>query len=483
MLPTDIIRFTDEDLNLFADASGDFNPLHLSAEYARSTPFGERVVFGCLGATAALGRIEPPEGHTPISIDAEFLRPVFLAVEYRIETKTKGERRIAQLFDGTTPVLSVSVRYAAVQHESVHQPTPETESGTLREQPVAHREDEIAVGSATSGIYPLRHSALSRLAQRWAVSDLFLVRLLAWSSYLVGMESPGESALFSRVSLSILSPAPNCSLLYNATVASVDPRFGQIELDVSISNGGTTVASGSCQACIRPGIPQTTGIDPASSQTESLRGKTAVIIGATRGLGAALRQALEGRAGVVYSMSRGGDPSADPYLEVGDALDSSAIRRLRDRVLEEQGKLDFLVCNAFPAILPLRMEPNTADRIAEYIHTAVALTLNPMAEFLDALNRSGGCLIVISSSAVDSPVREWPHYIAAKQAIEGLGQVAALQYRKVSTLIVRPPKLLTAMTNTPLGRIDASDPADMARRIADRLEQPMAAGKTEILDA
>jgi hypothetical protein len=59
--------------------------------------------------------------------------------------------------------------------------------------------------------------------------------------------------------------------------------------------------------------------------------------------------------------------------------------------------------------------------------------------------------------------------------------VASLQYPRVRTLIVRPPKLLTAMTNTPLGRLGAASPQVFANRIASRLEGPLEPGKTEIL--
>jgi acyl dehydratase len=33
----------------------DFNPLHMDAEYAKSTPFGQRIVYGMLGASISSG--------------------------------------------------------------------------------------------------------------------------------------------------------------------------------------------------------------------------------------------------------------------------------------------------------------------------------------------------------------------------------------------------------------------------------------------
>ena len=133
------------------------------------------------------------------------------------------------------------------------------------------------------------------------------------------------------------------------------------------------------------------------------------------------------------------------------------------------------------SILPLQLEPNSAGRIAAYIQEAVPLTLAPLCEFLQLLNQSDGCAVVVSSDAAEHPVREWPHYVAAKRAVEALACVASLQYPRVGTLIVRPLKLFTAMTNTPMGRLGAASPGLLANRIAERLELSLEPGKTEIL--
>ena len=36
------------DVSRFAGLTGDFNPLHVDAEFAKTTPFGERVAHGIL---------------------------------------------------------------------------------------------------------------------------------------------------------------------------------------------------------------------------------------------------------------------------------------------------------------------------------------------------------------------------------------------------------------------------------------------------
>jgi len=52
---TDSRTVTEADVFAFAGLSGDYNPLHVDAEFAKSTPFGERIAHGLLGLAIASG--------------------------------------------------------------------------------------------------------------------------------------------------------------------------------------------------------------------------------------------------------------------------------------------------------------------------------------------------------------------------------------------------------------------------------------------
>jgi len=63
----------------FAAVSGDFNPVHVDAEAAAQSPFGERIVHGMLTASllSALVASElPGPGAIYLSQRLQFLRPV-----------------------------------------------------------------------------------------------------------------------------------------------------------------------------------------------------------------------------------------------------------------------------------------------------------------------------------------------------------------------------------------------------------------------
>ena len=47
-LPTVKKNISQDNINLYAKASGDFNPIHIDADYARKTPLGGTVAHGML---------------------------------------------------------------------------------------------------------------------------------------------------------------------------------------------------------------------------------------------------------------------------------------------------------------------------------------------------------------------------------------------------------------------------------------------------
>ena len=145
------------------------------------------------------------------------------------------------------------------------------------------------------------------------------------------------------------------------------------------------------------------------------------------------------------------------------------------------GRLDLLVCNACPPPVRLVLENNAFMRIRDYVMRAGDLVLGPLFAFLPLLNESIGSAVVVSSIAAERPVREWPHYVAAKRLAESLAEVAVLQYPCVSILVARPEKLLTGMTNTPMGRRNAMRSEEMASRIVARLRERLRPGTCEVL--
>jgi len=71
---------TEADIQGFADLTGDRNPLHLDAQFARRGRFGRHIAHGLLVAgiiSAALGTRLPGAGAIYVSQSLRFLKPVY----------------------------------------------------------------------------------------------------------------------------------------------------------------------------------------------------------------------------------------------------------------------------------------------------------------------------------------------------------------------------------------------------------------------
>lgn len=73
--------FTDEDVRTFAHLTGDTNPVHLDADYAAITVFGQRIVHGMLTSaliSAVLANDLPGPGTIYLGQNLKFKKPVFI---------------------------------------------------------------------------------------------------------------------------------------------------------------------------------------------------------------------------------------------------------------------------------------------------------------------------------------------------------------------------------------------------------------------
>jgi 3-hydroxybutyryl-CoA dehydratase len=78
------ITITEQMVEHFARATGDYNPIHMDEDYARGTIFKTRVVHGMLHAgliSGIVGTHFPGPGTIYLSQTLKFLKPVFIGDE------------------------------------------------------------------------------------------------------------------------------------------------------------------------------------------------------------------------------------------------------------------------------------------------------------------------------------------------------------------------------------------------------------------
>ena len=84
MKSTTTSTITAEMIDTFADITGDHNPIHVDAESAATTQFGQRIAHGALSASfisAVLGNDLPGPGAVFVELNLRFRKPAFIGDE------------------------------------------------------------------------------------------------------------------------------------------------------------------------------------------------------------------------------------------------------------------------------------------------------------------------------------------------------------------------------------------------------------------
>jgi NAD(P)-dependent dehydrogenase (short-subunit alcohol dehydrogenase family) len=437
------VLISENDVELFARVSGDRNPLHCSREYARATPFGTPVAHGVLAVLATIDELRVTAGVS--AIEVEFGSPVYPGVTYRAEELGDTGYR---LLDGERVCLTVRIRPGAAPDLA---PVPAPPLPTVEVRTIA----DLPAGTEVTGDYG--PTGLADLAERFPAATRLLgpvaLTCLLWASYVAGMRLPGERCLLGRVALRFaqVKATEPARLAYRAGVAHTDPRFGLVSLDGQVTAAGEVVAEAEVEALVRTPapLPSATAIGAHLPPSSRLRGRSAAVVGGSRGLGAAVSLALASQGCEVFVGHRGPFPDelrAEGLHSVrGDAASPEWSRELRSRV----DRLDVLVCAAAPPIRALDLLPTHLQRVDEFLVGSLRLVSAPFAGLLDVMAPGTGRCLVISSSAVAEPPRDWPHYVAAKSAVEGLVSWAARHHPDVGFLVARPGMLRTEQMNSP----------------------------------
>jgi 3-oxoacyl-[acyl-carrier protein] reductase len=213
----------------------------------------------------------------------------------------------------------------------------------------------------------------------------------------------------------------------------------------------------------------------------SLEGKTALVTGGSRGIGAAIvRELATAGASVVVGYRSGSDEAEAIAGEVGgravqaDVADPAEARRL----VEEAGELDVLVNNAGLTRdgLLARMSDDDWRAVLDTNLGGVFHTCRAVARGM--MKRRAGAIVNVSSIVGLHGNPGQTNYSASKAGIIGFTKALAreLGNRGVRANVVAPGYVTTRLTevlpdelkdamlaNTPLGRF--GDPEDVARAV------------------
>jgi NAD(P)-dependent dehydrogenase (short-subunit alcohol dehydrogenase family) len=173
---------------------------------------------------------------------------------------------------------------------------------------------------------------------------------------------------------------------------------------------------------------------------DSLHGKVCVVLGASKGIGAATARAF-GRAGATVVLSSRDERTLDAvandvrgtgaiaHVLPADMGDEKQVAKLVASLLETFGRLDVAFNNAGSGHFPAPLADLSVADFDEAIRVSLRGTLLAMKfEIAAMLAHGGGAIVNMSSTAGLQGVRGMGAYAAAKHGVIGATRSAALDY-------------------------------------------------------
>jgi 3-oxoacyl-[acyl-carrier protein] reductase len=231
---------------------------------------------------------------------------------------------------------------------------------------------------------------------------------------------------------------------------------------------------------------------------DSLRGRTALVTGGSRGIGAAISRLLAERgAAVAINYRERADEAnnlsallrqngAHVTVVAADVSERDAVDRMVEAVKSELGPIDILVNNAGIAITRGVDDLSEADfdRTISVNLKSVFLCTQAVLPMMRA--RKWGRIVNISSGAARGAGSIGPHYNASKAGMEGLtrGYAARLVKEGITVNAVAPSLIETDMMKgqptlvgrIPLGRFGTAD--EVAKAVMLLVDNPYMTGQT-----
>lgn len=464
------MRFSSDRVEQFAAWSADRNPLHMDDGFARQTHFGRPIVHGVLTVLEALRSAAPAPGSIN-ALDIEFRSAVVVGDDYVSRSEQQDNELVVTTHAADHLLLSIRAALgplSAADSEATWAPSS-LALAPLRQRPAEHSLGDFERGVTITGTYPLDVPPEPAAAGAGLSHDQ--ARVLGLCSYITGMELPGMKSLFTRIGVRFHAAAGDATeLWFRARTTRFDRHFRLLDTELHISSPtGVAVATAHLRSYVplSPAMPDVAALERHVPRAEPGQPRVALVLGGSRGLGAEIAAGLALAGYHVYASSRHGEGAGEPWRDAlsarnltvdfvrGDAGDPGWCEETLAVLRARHGRLDALVLNACAAPGVLRMGPGSAERSARYVRENLALVEAPLAAFAEILDESAGRVVHISSSFVQDPPAGFSHYVAVKQAGEGLVRTLCRERPRIAGIVVRPPVLLTRWNDTPAGIIGA----------------------------
>ncbi len=192
---------------------------------------------------------------------------------------------------------------------------------------------------------------------------------------------------------------------------------------------------------------------------------SAIITGASRGLGLALARALAGRGRRLVIDARGADALETVRAELAELTEVVAVSgdvadpgHRRELAAAAGPSLELLVNNA--SVLGPSPQPRLADYpldVLEQVYAVNVLAPLALVQLVLPLLPAGGRIVNITSDAAVEGYKGWGGYGSSKAALEQLGNVLAAEHPELRVYTVDPGDMRTQLHQEAFPGDDISD--------------------------
>jgi acyl dehydratase/NAD(P)-dependent dehydrogenase (short-subunit alcohol dehydrogenase family) len=454
--------FTADDQREFAHVSGDFNPLHLDADFARRTQMGAPVVHGIHHLLWALDSVLHAITFDIRNIKVRFQQPLYLDETAELKITARTETSLS--LDVATAEAIIATIKLSSQPGKIAEPAARAVPAVPRSlsAPADLPFEQMANCAGAVSAPAADDEVRTRFPHLTAALGISAVRALLATSQIVGMACPGLHSLFAALDISRDAGSDDDGGALRYAVSKADARFRLLQIDVS--GCGMT---GRLEAFARLAPPKQPDIRDISARVSAgaFEGQRALIVGGSRGLGEVTAKIIAAGGGHVLITYRDGKREAervrDEIRQAGgscEVMRYDALAPASDQ-LGSAGAIDSCYYFATGRIFQRKATAFVPERLRAHL----AYYVDGFHDLCAALTGAASGKIGIfypSTVAIDEKTGGIAEYAMAKAAGETLANHLNAWFSNTHVVSRRLPRILTDQTAT-VGVATAHDALDV----------------------
>ena len=451
-------HFGASDQESFARLSGDWNPMHMDMLAARRTQAGSRVVHGMHLVLWALDHLACSDGRIGLLTSAKIKFTAFVHLERPVAlvlVKSGAEGIRLQLMVGETPALVAKLKFGeSTDIASVPMISGGVTKIALGEvalepefEAMGQQDGRLDLPAGATRLAETLFPALCLAVGATAVCELALL------STVVGMIVPGLHSILSEVGISLRGAEcglPGCDFRVKGT----DARFRRVEV---LTRGARLSAALTAFARFPPPPAPTFEAALALIVPGEFRGRRSLIIGGSRGIGAATAKLIAaggGKVALSYVHGRADAETVAQDINLGCGSPNCTIFRYDAEANPEPqlaavpSAVTHVYYFATPHIFGQGKMAYSAARFREFVKFYVDGFYNLVLALVSSQTPTGLTLFYPSSIAVVERPRYMSEYSMAKAAGEMLCADLLRTIPGISIDTPRLPRIETDQTAT-----------------------------------